>query len=251
MQKAGLMQKAKKERIDNLLVKRALAPSREKARALIMAAQVLVDGTVVDKAGTAVNSESEIIVKQGLRYVSRGGLKLEGALKELDIDVAGLTILDAGASTGGFTDCALQNGAEKVFALDVGRGLIDSKLRADKRVTLIEGRNVRYLKETELPEKVELALIDVSFISLKKVLAAIRGVVKEGGSILALVKPQFEVGKGQLGKGGIVKDPAKQRGVVEELKGFSEASGLTVLGECESPIKGAKGNREFWLWLRA
>ena len=243
------MQKAKKERIDNLLVLRALAPSREKARALIMAAQVLVDGQVVSKAGTAVNPESEIIVKQSLRYVSRGGLKLEGALETLNIDVTGLTILDVGASTGGFTDCALQSGAKKVFALDVGRGLIDSKLRNDERVTLIERKNVRYLKETELPEKVDLALIDVAFISLKKVLPAIKGVVKEGGSILALVKPQFEVGKGQVGKGGIVKDAALHREVVEDIKGFSEAEGLKVLGECDSPVKGAKGNQEFWLWL--
>ena len=243
------MQKAKKERIDNLLVQRALAPSREKARALIMAAQVLVDGRVVSKAGPAVHPESEIIVKQGLRYVSRGGLKLEGALDTLNIDVTGLTILDVGASTGGFTDCALQSGAKKVFALDVGRGLIDSKLRNDERVTLIERKNVRYLKETELSEKVDLALVDVSFISLKKVLPAIKGVVKEGGSILALVKPQFEVGKGQVGKGGIVKDAALHREVVEDIKGFSESEGLKVLGECDSPVKGAKGNQEFWLWL--
>ncbi len=238
-----------KKRIDILLVDRGLAPTRAKAQALIMAGTVLVDGQPATKPGKMVDEGAEVLVKEKLPYVSRGGLKLEGALKEFDIDVTGLVALDVGSSTGGFTDCLLQRSAKRVHAVDVGKGLIDWKLRNDSRVHIIEGRNIRELQEDELGEKVDIAVIDVSFISLKKVLPVVVRFLKSCGTILALVKPQFEVGKGEVGKGGIVRDVEKQRRVVEELKEFARSMGLEVKGECTSPIKGAKGNREFWLYL--
>lgn len=241
--------KKEKVRIDKLLTDRGLVESRQKAQALIMAGKVLVEGAVVDKAGTAVASESAITIKEGLPYVSRGGLKLEGALDSFNIEVDGLKVLDCGSSTGGFTDCLLQKGAGGVVAVDVGRGLIDQRLRRDERVRLIEGRNIRYLEPEEVGERLDMAVVDLSFISLTKVLSVVKGLVKEGGTILALVKPQFEVGKGEVGKGGVVKDPEKHRRVMDDIKAFSEGLGLRTLGECESPIKGAKGNKEFWLYL--
>ncbi len=238
-----------KKRIDILLTERGLATSRSKAQALLMAGVVLVDGETVDKPGKMVDEGAEVLVKEKLPYVSRGGLKLEGALTEFDIDVTGLVALDVGSSTGGFTDCLLKRGAQRVHAVDVGKGLIDWKLRSDSRVHLMEGRNIRKLGEDELGEKVDIAVIDVSFISLKKVLPVVARFLGPCGIILALVKPQFEAGKGEVGKGGIVRDAEKQRRVVEELKGFAMGMGLEVMGECPSPIKGAKGNREFWLYL--
>ncbi len=242
--------KKRKSRLDRLVYERGLAPSREKARALIMAARVLVDGRVVDKPGTLVDAHCDIAVKEALPYVSRGGVKLQGALDGFGIDVKGLTVLDVGSSTGGFTDCLLKRGAKRVHAVDVGRNLIDYRLREDPRVRLIEGCNIRYLRHEEVGETVDLAVIDVSFISLEKVLPVAAGFVKKGGIILALVKPQFEVGRGRVGKGGVVRDPELHNEVIERLKRFSEAVGLEPLGVMESPIKGAKGNREFWLFLR-
>ncbi|MEE9614908.1 MAG: TlyA family RNA methyltransferase [Thermodesulfobacteriota bacterium] len=243
------MEKKRKVRLDKLVLERALVKSRQKAQALIMAGQILVDGRVVDKAGTAVDPESELSVKEALPYVSRGGVKLQGALDKFKIDAAGLTALDVGASTGGFTDCLLKRGAAKVIAVDVGKGLIDWGLRGDKRVKLLEGRNIRYLEPDEVGEKVGMAVIDVSFISLEKVIPRVKEFLKPGAVLLALVKPQFEVGKGEVGKGGIVKDPEKHRSVVERIRKFSVGEGFTPLGECDSPIKGAKGNKEFWLHL--
>ncbi|MBI5559768.1 MAG: TlyA family RNA methyltransferase [Deltaproteobacteria bacterium] len=238
-----------KIRIDRLLFEKGLAQSRHKAQALIMAAAVSVDGVLVTKAGTPVSPESAISIKEQFPYVGRGGLKLEGALDNFGIDVRGLTFMDVGASTGGFTDCLLKRGARRVHAVDVGRGLMDSKLRGDERVHLIEERTIRYLREEEVGEKVDCAVIDVSFISLTKVIPRVKEFLKPGATILALVKPQFEVGKGSVGKGGVVRDPEKHKSVIERLKSFSLGQGLKPIGVCESPVRGAKGNREFWLYL--
>ena len=236
-------------RLDRLLVEKGLAESREKAKAIILAGRVLVDGKPVDKAGKVVDSEAEIRVIEPFPYVSRGGLKLEGALKAFAIDVEGKRIMDIGASTGGFTDCLLRHGAERVYAVDVGYGLLDWRLRRDERVVVLERRNIRHLDPQEVGEKMDLITIDVSFISLEKVIPKAVEFLKEGGIILALIKPQFEVGKGEVGKGGVVRDRDKQMKVVERLKGFSRSLGLKVKGVVESPIRGTKGNREFWLYL--
>jgi 23S rRNA (cytidine1920-2'-O)/16S rRNA (cytidine1409-2'-O)-methyltransferase len=241
--------KEKKIRLDMLVVERGLAGSRTKAQALIMAGEVEVEGKITDKPGHLISPAALVAIKEKLPYVSRGGVKLEGAIEDFNIDVCGLTVMDVGASTGGFTDCLLKRGAKKVHAIDVGRGLMDARLRRDPRVSLLEGRNIRYLSEEEIGEKVDLAVADVSFISLKKVIPALKGFLKDGGRLLTLIKPQFEVGIGEVGKGGIVKDPEKHRKVIEELKGFSISEGFSVLGVTESPVKGAKGNKEFWLHL--
>jgi len=242
--------KPKKERIDSLLVERGLVASRQKAQALIMAGKVLVAGSIIDKSGKEVDPEAEITLKEELPFVGRGGVKLSGFLDQIGLDVSGMTAMDVGASTGGFTDCLLQRGAKKVFAIDVGKGLIDSKLRQDGRVVLLEERNIRYLDPGEVGEKPGLIVIDVSFISLEKVLPKVLEFLDENGIVLALVKPQFEVGKGQVGKGGIVKDPALHTEVLERIKAFSEASGYRVMATGESRITGTKGNREFWIYLR-
>ncbi len=253
--------KSTKKRIDVLLVEKGLVSTRQRAQALIMARKVMSGGILIVKAGTSVPSDADITVKEDMPFVGRGGLKLQGALDDFEIDVTGLIMMDVGSSTGGFTDCLLQRGAKKVHAIDVGRGLIDYKLRTDDRVHLLEGRNIRYLKQEEVGEPVDMAVIDVSFISLKKVLPVLKVFLDQGdsgldsgsgsirGRVVALVKPQFEVGKGQVGKGGIVKDPAKHRAVMEDLEAFSEDAGYEVLGVTDSPIKGAKGNKEFWLYL--
>ncbi len=246
-----MAEKVGKERIDRLIVDRGLAESRHKAQALIMARRVLYNGRVIDKAGTLVRDDGEVTIKEGPRYVSRGGTKLEGALGEdgFAIDVRGLKVLDVGSSTGGFTDCLLKNGALGVTAVDVGRGIIEASLRDDERVRVLEQTNIRYVTTEELPEKFDMAVIDVSFISLRKVLPRVREFIKDGGRVLALIKPQFEVGKGEVGKGGIVRDSGKHRAVVEGLKTFSKEEGFEVNGVMESPIKGAKGNKEFWIYL--
>jgi 23S rRNA (cytidine1920-2'-O)/16S rRNA (cytidine1409-2'-O)-methyltransferase len=242
--------KVKKTRIDSLLTTRGLVESRARAQALIMAGRVLVEGAVVDKAGRLVNSESRITLKEGLKYVSRGGIKLAGFLDEFGIDCEGLVVLDVGASTGGFTDCLLKRGAASVIAVDVGKGILDYTLRNDPRVRVLEGRNIRYMEPSDLGGVVvDLAVIDVSFISLEKVLGKVKELLKTDGRIMALVKPQFEVGKGEVGKGGIVRDPAKHRAVVERIKGFAATLGLHPVAEGESPITGAKGNKEFWVYL--
>jgi 23S rRNA (cytidine1920-2'-O)/16S rRNA (cytidine1409-2'-O)-methyltransferase len=239
----------KRERIDKLLVERGLAESRTKAQAMVMAGVVLVDEQRVEKPSLQFDPNSEIRIKGGddptSRYVGRGGLKLEAALREFQIDVAGLTCLDVGASTGGFTDCLLQNGAKKVVAVDVGHNQIDWRLRNDPRVEVREGINARYLKPEDFQQKFDLAVMDVSFISATKVLPAIVPLLVEKGTIVTLIKPQFEVGRGEVGGGGVVRDEAKRARVVEEVHNAARAIGLEVVNVIESPIQGAEGNIEF------
>lgn len=244
------MSKKGKKRLDSLIVEKGLIKSRERAKAVIMAGSVTVNGRVIDKPGVEVDENADIVIKEDLPYVSRGGVKLEGALNNFNIDVNGLVVMDVGASTGGFTDCLLKRGAKKIFAVDVGKGLLDWKLRNDERVKVIEEKNIRHLKFDDIGELVDMAAIDVSFISLKKVIPNVINFIKKDCTILALIKPQFEVGKGMVGKGGIVRDIEKQQSVIEDIKEFSISLGLDVKGVCESPIKGTKGNREFWIWLK-
>ena len=239
-----------KQRLDKLMVERGLTPSREKAQALIMAGQVVVGDHAVHKAGQQVAVDAEIRIKgEVLPYVSRGGLKLRKALETFGVDVTGLVALDVGASTGGFTDCLLQNGAVRVFAVDVGYGQLAWKLQQDSRVVSMEKTNIRNLMPAELAEQPDLAVIDASFISLTKVLPATVRLIKPGGRIIALIKPQFEVGRGEVGKGGIVRDPAAHEKVVEGIQRSAREMGLAVAGVCESPITGADGNREFLILL--
>ena len=240
-----------KERLDKLVLERGLAPSRERAKALIMAGQVVVDDHLADKAGLMVALSAEIRLKgEPLPYVSRGGLKLEKGLDSFGIDVQGLSALDVGASTGGFTDCLLQRGASRVIAVDVGYGQLAWKLREDPRVLSLEKTNIRHLEPETLPELPDLAVIDASFISLDKVLPPTLRLIKDGGTIVALIKPQFEVGRGQVGKGGVVRDEKKHLEVVESITALAQGLGLTVLGVCESPILGPKGNKEFLIHLK-
>lgn len=243
------MKRPEKERIDVLLVESGLAQSRHKAQALLMAGKVLVDGVTVDKAGKEVDRERAITLKEEMPYVGRGGVKLAGALDSFALDVTGFTAMDVGASTGGFTDCLLKRGARFIYAVDVGKGILDISLRNDTRVRVLEERNIRNLDPSEIPEPIDLAVIDVSFISLEKVLPRVKDFLREGGGVLALIKPQFEVGKGRVGKGGVVRDPEKHREVVEKIKAFSASMGFGVIATAESPITGAKGNREFWIYL--
>lgn len=240
-----------RERIDKLMVQRQLAGSRERARALIMAGRVLVDDQPVDKAGTQVDQEASIRLKgEDIPYVSRGGLKLARALEAFQVTAAGRTALDVGASTGGFTDCLLQGGAKKVFAVDVGYGQLAWKLRDDQRVINLERTNIRHLTPDQLDEIPDLAVIDASFISLEKVLPSTTALIKPGSDIIALIKPQFEVGKGQVGKGGVVRDPDQHAQVIEKIKLVAAQAGCQVVQLCESPILGTKGNREFLIHLR-
>ncbi|OGT96959.1 MAG: hemolysin [Geobacteraceae bacterium GWB2_52_12] len=241
---------AEKQRLDKLMAERGLTPSREKAQALIMAGQVVVGDHAVHKAGQQVAVDAEIRIKgEVLPYVSRGGLKLRKALETFGVDVTGLVALDVGASTGGFTDCLLQNGAVRVFAVDVGYGQLAWKLQQDSRVVSMEKTNIRNLMPADLAEQPDLAVIDASFISLTKVLPATIRLIKPGGRIIALIKPQFEVGRGEVGKGGIVRDPATHEKVVEGIQHSAREMGLVVSGVCESPITGADGNREFLILL--
>jgi 23S rRNA (cytidine1920-2'-O)/16S rRNA (cytidine1409-2'-O)-methyltransferase len=211
----------------------------------------MVDGVRVDKAGTKVDPEAEIVLTQApCPYVSRGGMKLLGAIDEFKLDVAGLTMLDVGASTGGFTDCLLCAGAGRIFALDVGRGQLDWRLRNDGRVVVMERTNVRFSKKADFPTEIDGAVIDVSFISLALVLPPVYEIVREGGFVIALVKPQFEVGKNEVGKGGVVRDPDKHREVVERISGIATEIGFRVLGSVQSPLLGPKGNREFFIHLK-
>ena len=240
-----------KERLDKLVLERGLAPSRERAKALIMAGQVVVDDHLADKAGLMVSLEAEIRLKgEPLPYVSRGGLKLAQGLDTFGIEVGGFTALDVGASTGGFTDCLLQRGARRVYAVDVGYGQLAWKLREDPRVVSLEKTNIRHLEPGTLPEVPDLAVIDASFISLDKVLPPTLRLIKEGGTVVALIKPQFEVGRGQVGKGGVVRDEKKHAEVVAAISALAESLGLLVLGVCDSPILGPKGNKEFLIHLR-
>lgn len=226
-----------------------MAPSREKARALILAGQVLVDGQRVDKAGQNVNSGGRVEVLQPLRYVSRGGLKLEAALEHFGIDARGMTAIDVGSSTGGFTDCLLQHGAARVYAIDVGTGQLDWKLRNDPRVTVREQVNARYLDAADFPERMDLAVCDVSFISVTMILPVLPPILKPGAPMVVLVKPQFELERHQVGKGGIVREPELHQAACRRVADAAEALGFT----CEtipSPITGAEGNQEFLLYAR-
>ena len=243
-------------RLDRLVVERGLAATREKARALILAGQIRVNGQPVGKAGTLVASDATLqLVGEPLRYVGRGGVKLEGALDDFGLDVRAKVCLDIGASTGGFTDCLLQRGARKVFALDVGRGQLHLKLRRDPRVVVLEGINARYLKpddigEPDSGEPVDLVTIDVAFISVEKILPAAIACAQPGSDLLILVKPQFELRRRQVGKGGIVRDPGLQQQAVDKVARAAQQLGLEVLGVRESHLPGAEGNREFFLHAR-
>jgi 23S rRNA (cytidine1920-2'-O)/16S rRNA (cytidine1409-2'-O)-methyltransferase len=232
-----------RKRLDLILVERELVDSRQQAQRLIMAGQVMVDRRVVDKPGTRVSQEADITLQATLPYVSRGGLKLEAALDRFAIEVTGVIAADVGASTGGFTDCLLQHGASQVYAIDVGYGQLAWRLRNDPRVVVMERVNVRYLKG--LPEPVDLATVDVSFISLELVLPAVIGFLKPHSDIVALIKPQFEAGRKQVGKGGVVKDPAVHRAVLHKVLLWAEGHGLAVHGLMASPLKGPAGNVEF------
>jgi len=239
---------AARERIDKLLVDRGLAGSRERARQLIMAGEVWVDAVRVDKPGTMVHVETTLEVRgSDIPFVSRGGLKLAAALDHWAIAVEGLAAIDVGASTGGFTDCLLQRGATHVTAIDVGYGQFAWSLRQDPRVALLERTNVRHFDPQALRHRGDLAVIDVSFISLRLVLPAVIPLVHPGGRILALVKPQFEVGKGALGKGGVVRDATQRQATVDAVRAAAITLGLTCHGQFESPVPGPKGNREVFL----
>ncbi len=242
---------ALKQRLDKLILSRDLALSIEKARALIMAGLVVVGDHTVDKPGHQVAVDADIRLRgEVLPYVSRGGLKLRRALDEFAVDVTGLVAVDVGSSTGGFTDCLLQAGAARVFAIDVGYGQLAWKLRQDARVVSMEKTNIRSVTPEQLDDIPVLAVIDASFIGLAKVLPATIGLLKPGSRIIALIKPQFEVGKGEVGKGGVVRDPAAHGKVIEDVRRTASELGLTVSGLCESPITGADGNREFLILLQ-
>ncbi|MDD3794487.1 MAG: TlyA family RNA methyltransferase [Lachnospiraceae bacterium] len=240
-----------KERLDVLLVNRGLAASREKAKAVIMAGQVYAAGQKEDKAGTMFDSQVAIEVRGNtLKYVSRGGLKLEKAMQHFGVTLEGKVCMDVGASTGGFTDCMLQNGAVKVFAVDVGHGQLDWKLRNDERVVCMEKTNIRYVLPENIKEPVDFASIDVSFISLTKVLGPVRALLEEEGEIVCLIKPQFEAGREKVGKKGVVRDPAVHEEVIRKVVDFAHGLCFAAKALEFSPIKGPEGNIEYLLWLK-
>ncbi len=240
----------KRERLDSLLLLRGLVSAREEGRRRILAGEVLVKDQSVTKAGALVDRDAPIRLQgKATPYVSRGGLKLEKALDEFEVVAEGIIAMDVGASTGGFTHCLLTRGASRVYAVDVGYGQLDWGLRNDSRVMVMEKKNIRYLQPEELPEKPQLAVVDVSFISLRLVLPKVRELLAEGGRILALIKPQFEVGKGKVGKGGVVRSPEDHERVLFEVKEAAVAMALEVNGLTESPLLGPKGNREFFIYL--
>ncbi|HEY8393306.1 MAG TPA: TlyA family RNA methyltransferase [Thermaerobacter sp.] len=244
----------KRVRLDTLLVERGWFASRSRARAAILAGKVRVDGRVVDKAGATVDPGARIeVAGDPIPYVSRGGLKLDHALRQFDLAkaLAGAVCADIGASTGGFTDCLLQHGARRVYAIDVGYGQLAWRLRQDERVVVMERTNARYLKQGDLPEPVDLITIDVSFISLRLILPATLQLLGPGGGVIGLIKPQFEAGPADVGKGGVVRDPAVHRRVLTEVTGAAAELGLDLLGLTASPILGADGNREFLALWRA
>jgi len=239
----------KRERIDRLLFERGLADSRTRAQAIVMAGAVLVNNQRIDKPSELVDSNAEIRIKGAddptSRYVGRGGVKLEAALREFAIEVQDALCLDVGASTGGFTDCLLQHGARKVIAVDVGHNQLDWRLRNDRRVEVREGVNARYLKREDFDEQFDLAVMDVAFISATKVMPAIAPLLRESGRLITLIKPQFEVGRGEVGKGGIVREAEKHQRVIAEVNQAAHELGLRALRVIESPIHGADGNIEF------
>jgi len=238
----------KKIRLDALLVERGVAPNMEKARALIMSGSIKIDTRAMDKAGELVLPDANLSIKgEEHPYVSRGGLKLKGALEHFALAVTGFAVLDVGASTGGFTDCLLQAGARKVYAVDVGYGQLAWKLREDPRVVVIERTNIRHYGGSDLDEKPTLAVIDVSFISLKTVIPAVLPLLSDHARILALIKPQFEAQRNEVGKNGVVEDAAIQNRVVEEIRLFCQAKGLDVEGTCASSLLGPAGNKEFFI----
>lgn len=241
-----------KERLDVLLVKRNLAESREKAKAIIMSGNVFVNGNREDKAGTTFDEEkAQIEIKgQTLPYVSRGGLKLEKAIEVFGVDVKGKVCMDIGASTGGFTDCMLQNGADHVYSIDVGRGQLAWKLRQDPRVICMEKTNIRYVTSEQIPEKIDFASVDVSFISLKKVLGPARELLQDDARMVCLIKPQFEAGREKVGKKGVVRDKAVHLEVIEMILQFVTSIHFEILNLDYSPIKGPEGNIEYLVYIR-
>lgn len=240
-----------KKRLDVALVERGRYKSRAAAQRAIRAGEVFVNGQLVDKPATPVPPDAEIEIKGRPKYVSQGGVKLERALREFDIEVQGRTCLDVGASTGGFTDCLLQHGARKVYAVDVGTGQLDWSLRNAPRVTVMEGINARYLRLEQIGEQVNLATVDVSFISLEQILPALKAIVKPGGTLVALVKPQFEAGREHVRRGGVVKDPHVHRAVLEGLSEFiTRELKLSVVGATYSPVTGPAGNIEFFISMK-
>ncbi len=253
-----MTESAKKLRLDKLLLERQLVPSRERAQALVLAGKVLVNGQKIDKSGTLIDASSEIrLLGDDLKYVGRGGLKLERALQRWKIDVRDRVCLDVGASTGGFTDCLLQHGAARVIAVDTGQGQIAFHLRVDPRVRLLEKTNARYLTREQLGEEVDFIAMDVSFISATLVLPAVISAAfpeqpnaRAGRDLIVLVKPQFEVGRDLVGKGGIVRDPTAQQQAVEKIHAAVQSLGANAIDVIESPILGAEGNREFLLCAR-
>lgn len=240
-----------KERLDVLLVQRGLAASREKAKAVIMSGNVFVDGQREDKAGTTFDEKVDIVVRgKTLPYVSRGGLKLEKAVHQFGVELEGKICMDIGSSTGGFTDCMLQNGAVKVYAVDVGHGQLDWKLRQDERVVCMEKTNIRYVTPEDIADRLDFASVDVSFISLTKVLLPAKQLLKEDGQIVCLIKPQFEAGREKVGKKGVVRDKKVHREVIEMVMDYAVSIGFEVLNLEYSPIKGPEGNIEYLLYLQ-
>ena len=240
-----------KERLDVLLVKRNLAASREKAKAIIMSGIVYVEGQKEDKAGSVFEDTVSIKVRGNtLPYVSRGGLKLEKAFQDFPIQVQDFVCIDIGASTGGFTDCMLQNGAKKIYAVDVGHGQLDWKLRNDERVICMEKTNFRYVTKEQIPEELDFAATDVSFISLTKILPPAKALLKKDAYMICLIKPQFEAGREKVGKKGVVTDPRVHKEVIVNIESFAASIGFEIMGLNYSPIKGPEGNIEYLLWLK-
>lgn len=240
-----------KERLDVILVKQGFAPSREKAKAILMTGNVFVNGQREDKAGTTFDESTIQIEVKGstLKYVSRGGLKLEKAMSEFTVALAGAVCMDIGASTGGFTDCMLQNGADKVYAIDVGHGQLAWKLRSDERVVCMEKTNFRYVTPEDITEQIDFGSVDVSFISLTKILIPARNLLRIQGHIVCLIKPQFEAGKDKVGRKGVVREPQVHREVVHKVVDFADLIGFEVKGLTYSPVKGPEGNIEYLVWL--
>lgn len=239
-----------KQRLDVLMVEKGLAPSREKAKALIMAGDVYIKEVKYDKAGQSVDVDSEITVRRQMPYVSRGGFKLEKAMQCFPIDLHGKVCMDIGASTGGFTDCMLQNGAEKVYSVDVGYGQLAWKLRTDARVVNLERTNIRYITQEQVPEQVDFMSVDVSFISLRLVLPAVKSFLKPDGAIAALIKPQFEAGREKVGKKGVVRDPKIHEEVIQTIYDFVKEIGWIPAGLTYSPIRGPEGNIEYLIYIK-